>query len=154
MPLSQATQALFDSSSVGDGLLTALHLPTETFPRAGTWNQFPSLTNEAQAHLARDSFHSQPTVPNKTHLARTSTMSLEQQFVHLNGSAIRFSPAHRLWSTADLFALPQRLDTGCHLLVIRMMASPNSSSTSEPFICFAGPMATPLSGASSQTASL
>jgi len=150
MPLSQSSRDLFDSSLVGDGLLTTLDLPAETFPRTGTWNQAPSLSNAAQARLSNAAFNSPPAVSNKSHLARASTATLTQSFIRANAEAVRFSPSHRLWTPSDLFALPQRGGTSCHLVMLRMMGSTND----RPFLCFAGPMATPLQGLSYTTASV
>jgi len=142
MTLSDSSTALFVANEVGDGLLHTLQLPAEIFPRTGTWNQFSSLSEPERALLSNNTFNSKPVIANKSHLTQANPATLSHAFISANSNAVRFSPLHRLWSQDDLFAIPQRWDTSCHLLVLRMEGSP----VDEPFICFAGPMATPFQG--------
>lgn len=157
MRLSEATTALFRDNHVGDGLLQELRLPAESFPREGTWNQFPSLSAQAQQQLPRSAFNSPPLVENKSPLASTGNAALLRTFIQSNSSAVRFSPTHRVWTQEDLYALPQRWEAGCHLMVLRMVIPANSdtdqgtTTLSEPFLCVTGPMATPFRGATYDT---
>jgi hypothetical protein len=65
-------------------------------------------------------------------------------FLNLNASAIHFSPAHRVWTSDDVFAAHQRLNPGCSFIVLRLYCG--DGKFSNPFLVLMGPIATPLLG--------
>lgn len=145
MRFTDAATALFSDGIVGQQVIDQRRLPIESFPAAGTWNQFPSLSAEEKANLRYNSFFAPPPVAGNKSKYHTATRAAKlQSFLTLNAGAVRFSADHRVWTARDIYGLHQRTTFGCSLVVIRVPLE--NGTTSEPLLVVAGPMATLANG--------
>lgn len=146
MNLSTSAAHLFQEGNVGHRLLETLGLPEETFPTEGTWNQYDTLSLEERTELRQYTVSSPPIEMSKGSLLTPGSSTTQlAAFSKLNAGAVRFSPAHRLWTNEDARALHQRQSFGSALMMVRVYRE-NVRSFSEPFLCITGPMAAPLQG--------
>jgi hypothetical protein len=152
MDLSAASLALFRKGIVGDTVLKDNKLPADIFPGDGSWNQFPDISVDQRTALRTSAFGSHLGTDNKTCISARTPSNLSKAFTHTNASALRFSPNHRMWSSVDSYAVNQRLDFGCSLLMTRI-SDPNGQ-LSKPLLIVTGPLATSLPGFAATTRDL
>lgn len=153
MKLSTAAKKLFSDGVVGSRVDKDLGLPAEYFPAGSSYNVFPDLSEKEQQALRHYSFgHATTSGAKGTPLEPMTKEVKKATFLNLNASAVRYSPAHRLWRSDEIYASHQRRDFGCSLLVIRIPIS--ETELSEPFFQIVGPMATPFQGYALNTAKM
>ena len=145
MRLSDATKALFSEGVLGNTVLQDLSLPAESFPDAGSWNQFPDLSDDDATRLRTSAFASPPRLKkNSTPLDATTVANKKKTFISLNAASVRYSPTHRVWPKEDVYAAQQRLVYGCSLMVMRIHRG--ATGWSDPFMVVTGPMAVAPNG--------